>query len=96
MSNDRRHHWDHQQCYECHYLGIDKRGTLNKNYRNGSPLANRWRGFKTKRGKRTKLKLDVNEKNIDLYCKLSQIIRDKPCVPSLVLHRKKRSVTSFP
>ena len=72
---DTKHCWIHGQCPDCHYFGVYK-----NNQRDHGWAGARTRGYKSMKGKKADYnRVIVNEKNIDLYCKLSSIIRGKPC-----------------
>ena len=78
---DFNHSWQHQQCSKCHYFGIGKHDRTNNHSGRLGKRRDRtnFKGEKQFKDKIPKHKVIVTEKNIDLYCKISQIIRGKPC-----------------
>lgn len=87
--NNNLHHWDHQQCYNCHYFRISSKGYTGKS--TGRYGEARVRGVGWSKGRHfPKHKIRITKKNIELYCKLSKIIRDKPCTnPNLTISLQK-------
>lgn len=77
VRDDRENHsWKYGQCGKCHYFGFQNKIRRNQNEK-----------YLT-RGKYEKIikhKQIVTEQNIDLYCKISKIIRGKKCKPHTVL-----------
>lgn len=83
--DNNNHHWDYLQCVTCHYFGVIKSNKHNSGRYGKSKI--RAIGYKTSKSlhKEEHHKIRITNSNIELYCKLSQIIRDKPCIPNLVL-----------
>jgi hypothetical protein len=76
------HCWKYGQCPDCHYFGLYKNNQSNHGW-----AGSRIRGKSPKgTGKVDYHKVRVTKINIDLYCKLSKILRDKSCKPNLVLN----------
>lgn len=80
------HCWQHNQCRKCHYFGIIPKGKMSIKWESNPPHS-----------KVEYHKSLITEKNIELYCKLSQIIRDKPCKnKNLVLRLQHKNKESLP
>ena len=83
LNNDHRHHWDKGQCSNCHYLGfrgkrvavVGRYGSTKRKIGMGSTLGDRV----------NKHRVRITEENIELYCKVTQIMRGRPCVKKRVL-----------
>lgn len=85
IDKDHRHHWDHFQCAKCHYLGM-RSGSGKRTKYHGDPLLKTRSTGKSIPSERVKVTPD----NVDLYCKLSLILRNKVANPNIVLERNKR------
>src|SRR5574337_822109 len=79
----KNHNWDYNQCYYCHYLLLYSSPRIR-----GPSLMNGSMAKKTSK-KIEKHRMIITEKNIELYCKISQIIRGKKCRPKVVLQNQK-------
>lgn len=80
------HCWNHGQCRECHYLGLTPEYNLKKHAKR--KCRQPWQDKPL-----DKYNVKVTDKNIDLYCRLSKIIRGKPCKnPKLVIARQSHDV----
>lgn len=83
--NSKTHHWQRQQCSQCHYFKV---GRHRRNYHRKKQYEYA-DGKRHREGIRKIPKAIISEKNLDLYCKLSQIIRGKKCKPKMVFAKQR-------
>ena len=85
------HHWQHQQCSQCHYFKIGRHRRKNQ----GIKQHEYHDGQKHRYGIGRRPIVIVNDKNIDLYCKLSEIILGKKCKMGMVIKMQKMNKALF-